>query len=670
MNGLYLKFYELKTRKIHENEFPIERFKSNKYVVHKDNFYILKNTFFIGSVDKKESFAFLRQEDEDIYIEKSEISSLMQNDIILIEHRNNQSFLKEILKRGLESIIVTVKKKNKKFFYYTDKPLNKKIIVSDEKNVTLGNVLNLEILKIEEKLIHTKIKNIIGSINDPDIEMKKIVAYHEWPVFNQDELERLAGKIKVNYNYEKTKRLNLTNKLIITIDGKDAKDLDDAISLEIINNNYLLGVHIADVSHFVQKSSLIDDAAFAKSTSVYMANKVIPMLPFKLSNDLCSLNANEEKLTLSCMILINKNGEVLNYEIKETIIKSSYRLTYDDVNNFLNKNKSLGDKKLDKLLLKMNEISEILKKIRKKRGEIEFRSDELKFIIDKNEKVVDVEIRKTNLAEALIESFMLIANETVAYHMEKMKLPSIYRIHEKPSEKKLEESFKKLNLLNIDYKKEEKNLNFKLQNILKNVRNSQNEYLVNSILLRSMSQAKYFEKPLGHFGLATLNYTHFTSPIRRYPDLILHRIIKDFLISKNYDKIEYYGKILSEVAKHTSTMERVSINIERDVVKLKSCEFLANKIGNIFEGQIMQIMKNGFFVQLKNGIEGFVNAKLNYDNYSYEPMLLGYKIKGHLYKLADKIEVKLIGVDMLTREIDFLIHKKKKVKINESNRKK
>ena len=662
MNTIYLKFHELNTRKIHEDEFETNiELKKYQYLQYNEPYYELKKNVFIGSVDLKENFGFLRQPIEDLYLEKKEIKDLTNNDVVLVEIKKNNPKVKLILKRGLETIIATIQKRRNGYKYFTDKPLYRNIIVGDESLAVDGLVVKLKVELISGDKIYAYIDEVIGHINDPDIEILKIVAYHNWPDIDVNELEKEANNLNINIEEEKKSRLDLTDKLIVTIDGKDAKDLDDAISLEIIDNNYILGVHIADVSLYVKENSLIDKAAYQKSTSVYMANKVIPMLPHKLANDLCSLNPNTTKLTLSCIMTINSEGKVIDYQITKSFIESKARLNYDDVNNLLENNISLGDKRIDDLIFKMNELSQKLALNRRRRGELEFDSEELQFEFNDKNEVINVYPRKTGLGEELIESFMLIANETVAFHMEENGFPSIYRIHEKPDTDKLDEALDKLSRLNIEYNKKAIHNVKELQKILKSAKNTDREFVVNMIMLRSMQRAKYDKNPLGHFGLAARYYTHFTSPIRRYPDLILHRIIKELVLGENNSlkRYNYYEKNLETIAKHTSVQERVAIEIERDVIDLKSCEYLLDKIGSVFDAQIVQVLKSGLFVRLTNGIEGFINMKNIYRNSTYDPVMLGYYANGKLYKLGDKIQVELIDVNMLDRQIDFIIYNKK-----------
>ncbi|MDY0276892.1 MAG: ribonuclease R [Acholeplasma sp.] len=671
-NELYLKFYEAKSRKINEEDLQGLDLSDASFLVFNEPFWQLKNNVFIGSVDRKESFAFLRQENDDIYLDRQEIKNIMNNDVILVEVVKGNPKVKLVLKRGLETIIATVEKRKNVFKYYTDKPLDRRIIVGDEKLAVIGNVVKLRVQSIVEDKIYAEIIEVIGHVDDPDIDILKIVAYYNWPDPNMDELEKIASEIKVDWESERKNRLDLTNDFIVTIDGKDAKDLDDAISLTVKDGKYQLGVHIADVSHFVTEDSIIDKEAYEKATSVYMANRVIPMLPHKLANDLCSLNPNTEKLALSCLMVLDEDGKVIEYNIQKTIINTSYRLNYDDVNDLIESNKSLGDKKLDDMIILMNELSQKLSQIRKKRGELEFDSEEIKFVFNKNNEVIDVYPKNTKKAEELIESFMLIANETVAFHMEVNGFPSIYRIHEKPDNIKLDEALNTLGRLGINFNKKAIHNVKELQKILKSVKGEDKEFIVNMILLRSMQRAKYDQNSLGHFGLAARYYTHFTSPIRRYPDLILHRIIGDLVLGNNNSlkQFNHFNKILDEVAKHSSVQERVAIEIEREVNQLKSCEFLLRKIGTIYKAQITQVIKTGMFVRLKNGIEGFINMKHLYRNSQYDAVMLGYYAKGKLYKIGDFIKVELVDVNMIEREIDFAIVSEKGGRSNENNRKK
>lgn len=664
MNEIYLKFHELKTRSIHENELGKLDLDQYEHIHYESPYYILNDDIFIGSIDKKDHFGFLRQEEDDIYVDGRNIRDVMNNDIIMIQNKDNPKLVM-ILKRSLNYIIATVQKRRQGLKFFTDKPLGKEVEVEDARKLAGGHVVKLEVIEISKRKIYTKLVEIIGHINDPNIEILKIVASHDWPEFDNKPLEDEILNLDIDMEKELKERLDLANEFTFTIDGKEAKDLDDAISLKVVDGIYHLGVHIADVSLYVKEGSLVDEAAYAKSTSVYMANTVIPMLPPKLSNDLCSLNVDEDKLTLSCLMQIDKTGKVIDYKIAKTVIKTDYRLNYEDTNKYLEDGISQGNKKLDKTISHMQELSQILAKMRRARGEIEFESEEINFKFNEKGKVTGVYTVVTGMSENIIESFMLAANETVAYHMEHSGFPSIYRIHESPDTAKLTEAMERLGRLGIGINKSDVGNPLELQKITKEVSGKPNSYVVNMILLRAMQRAKYDPVPVGHFGLAARYYTHFTSPIRRYPDLILHRMIKELVLGEAKDiksRSAYYQANLAEIADHTSIQERIAIDIERDVNKLISCQYLNGKIGQVFSGQVIQMMRSGMFIRLDNGIEGFIAVKDNYRNSYFDADLLAYRVDNTMYKLGQSLEVELSDVNMLELQIDFSIHTKTKNK--------
>ena len=663
MEQVYLTFYEQQSRKVHKDNIGDIQIDLYPFLVFEDPFYVLKPDILIGKLDHKKTFGFLRQELGDIYIDQRDLSDAMHDDIVIVKE-GVAPRIEFIVKRALKVIVATLKKTSKGLFFEPDTYIDRRLEVEAYEGLVSGHVVMLEVESIDQFAVYTHVQKLIGHINDPDINTLKIVFGFEWPQKFTDEVIDSLKDIKINYDQEKKDRLDLTNQLIVTIDGKDAKDLDDAISLTIKDDLYHLGVHIADVSHYVRENTLIDEEAYRRSTSAYLADRVIPMLPHLLSNDLCSLNPHEMKLTLSCMMVLDMNGKVVSYDIQKTFIESKRRLTYDEVNQLFKENKSLNDKALEDMLYQMNELSQKLKVIRKQRGEIEFESSELGFIVDKQGRVLDVYQRTTDEAEELIESLMLIANETVAFHMFHANLPGIYRIHEKPDQIKLKTALQTVAKLGFPVNLKQIGNPKPLQILTQNTADTPYSYIVHMLLLRAMQKAKYSEISEPHYGLGARYYSHFTSPIRRYPDLILHRMIHRLVLgeAKNIKKdVEHFESILPEVATHTSDQERKAVQMERDVAKLKSCEYMSDKIGNHFKGLITQMMPSGMFVKLDNGIEGFVPLRALDDYYMYDEANLTFiGNRGKKYRLGDLVKVELLDVDLGTKKMDFVIVDKKK----------
>lgn len=665
MNNVYLEFYNQQTRKLPLTNFKDIKIEEYPFLVIEDTNLCLKPDILIGRLDHKKTFGFLRQELGDIYIDQRYLSDSMHDDIVLVKEGVEPKIVL-IVERALTVIIATVKKTKRGLFFEPDTYLDRRLEVEDTEGLVAGHVVMLEVESIEHFGIYAHVKKIIGHIEDPDINTLKIVYGYEWPQKFSDEVMNSLKDIHIDYEAEKKQRLDLTKQLIVTIDGKDAKDLDDAISLTIEDGLYHLGVHIADVSHFVTEDSPLDQEAYRRSTSSYLADRVIPMLPHLLSNDWCSLNPNEIKLTLSCNMVLDMDGTVLSHKIQKSFIQSHRRLNYDEVNQFLKNNISMHDKRVEDMLIMMNELSQKLKVIRKARGEIEFESSELGFIVDKQGHVLDVYERTTDDAEELIESFMLIANETVAFHMNKADLPCLYRIHENPDVIKLKNALTMVSRMGFPVNMKHLGNPKPLQILTENSSGTPYSYIIHMMLLRAMQKAKYSEVLSPHYGLGAQYYAHFTSPIRRYPDLILHRLIHTFVLgeSKNIKKdLSHFKEIMPEVATHTSDQERKAVQMERDVAKLKSCEFMADKVGNYFKAMITQMMPSGMFVKLSNGIEGFVPLRVLDDYYMYNEALLTFiGNRGKKYRLGDTVKVELLDVDLGTKKMDFVIVDKNKNK--------
>ena len=674
MENLYLEFYNQQTRKLHQDIVKDVDLSLYPLVTFDAPYYVLNSDILVGRLDHKKTFGFLRQELEDVYIDQRYLGDAMHDDIVLVKEGVEPKVI-EVLKRALTVIIATLKKSKRGVYFDSDTYLDRRLEVDIPKEIVVGHVVTLKVESIDQHGIYAHVDKIIGHINDPDIQTLKIVYSYEWPTKFSDELLESLNHIDIDLDKEMKERIDLTDQHIVTIDGKDAKDLDDAIHLEIKDNQYHIGVHIADVSYYVKEDTLLDEEAYRRSTSSYLADRVIPMLPHKLSNDLCSLNPNEIKLTLSCFMVLDMDAKVISYDIQKTFIESKKRLNYDEVNDFLIRGKKLGDPTTEEMLLKMNELSLKLKKIRHQRGEIEFRSSELGFKVDSKGRVLDIYERKTDDAEELIESFMLIANETIAFHMHHMDIPSIYRIHEKPDVAKLKNALQTVAKLGFPVNMKQIGQPRPLQILTEKTADSKYSYIVHMALLRAMQKAKYSELQEPHYGLGARYYTHFTSPIRRYPDLILHRIIHRIVLGESKDlkkEMYHFQSIMPDVAQHTSDQERKAVQLERDVSKLKSCEYMSDKVGNHFKASIVQMMPSGMFVKLVNGIEGFVPLRALDDYFMYdETNLTYYSRQGVRYRLGDEVKVELLEVDITDRKMDFgIVSKKqnKKVKPHENHR--
>jgi len=670
MENVYLEFYNHQTRKIHQDDLKGIELEKYPYLVLDAPYYSLKQGILIGRLDHKKTFGFLRQELEDIYIDQRYLGDAMHDDIVLVKEGVEPKVVL-VVKRALTVLVATLKKTPKGLFFEPDTYLDRRLEVDSKEGLVQGHVVMLEVESIDEYGVYAHVQQIIGHTNDPDINTLKIVHAYEWPQKFTDQVIDSLKHIHIDMEAEQKSRLDLTKELIVTIDGKDAKDLDDAISLTVKDGFYHLGVHIADVSHYVQEGSLIDDEAYRRSTSSYLADRVIPMLPHLLSNDLCSLNPNELKLTLSCNMILDMDAKVVSHEIKKSYLISKKRLTYDEVNHYLKNNQTLHNHDVEQMLTTMNELSQKLKKIRALRGEIEFESSELGFIVDDKGRVLDVYERKTDDAEELIESFMLIANETVAFHMHEAKLPSIYRIHENPDVTKLKTALQTVAKLGFPVNLKQIGSPKPLQILTKNTSDTPYGYIVHMLLLRAMQKAKYSNELAPHYGLGATYYAHFTSPIRRYPDLILHRLIHRFVLGESKNRrtdLQHFESIMNEVATHTSDQERKAVQMERDVQKLKSCEYMSDKIGNHFKSTITQMMPSGMFVKLASGIEGFVPLRVLDDYYMYDEANLTFMgRRGKKYRLGDQVKVELLDVDLATKKMDFVIVDKNKPKKDYKN---
>ncbi|WP_201307323.1 ribonuclease R [Companilactobacillus farciminis] len=503
---------------------------------------------------------------------------------------------------------------------------------------------------------------IIGNKNDPGVDIMSIVVDNDInPEFPNEVLKEAESIPDHVLDSDRVGRKDLTKNMVITIDGDDSKDFDDAVGLDMLpNGNFHLEVDIADVTHYVKEGSPLDEEAYARGTSTYLVDRVIPMLPFRLSNGICSLNPGEDRLALTCEMEIDHSGNVVKHEIYPSVIQSKYRMTYNNVNEILKGDEELTEEyaPLVPMLKQMAELHEILFNKRHQRGAIDFEETEAQIIVDENGKPIDIKLRERGTSEKMIESFMLAANETVAEHYNVKHVPFLYRVHEKPDEEKIKNFFEFAAAMGVQVKGNLKEITPKMfQNVLSDVVGTPEEQVVTIMLLRSLQQARYSDEPLGHFGLAAKYYTHFTSPIRRYPDLTVHRMIHSYAENGfTDDEQAKWGNKLQEIAEHTSSRERISINAERAVDDLKKTEYMADQVGNTFDAVVSSVTSFGMFIQLDNTVEGLIhisNMKDDFYEFDEKSLSMHGRGTGKTFKVGQPIKVKLIRADVEHRQIDF-----------------
>lgn len=604
----------------------------------------------------------------DVFISQNNLNSANDKDRVKIEiikekeyGKNAEGKVVEILQRNT-SQIVGLYKKNKGFgFVISDKDSLSSDIYIDEKfskKAKNNDKVVCEIIKYPKNgSPEGKIVEVLGNKNDFNVDVLSIIRSYGLKDNFSKKTKKEAIFIEKEVDIKKEKdRKDLRDLFTVTIDGRDSKDFDDAISIEKDEEDFILYVHIADVSHYVKENSEIDKEAYQRGNSTYLYNIVLPMLPEELSNGICSLNPNENRLALSLKMRINKSGKVVDYKIYKSIIKSNYRLVYDDVNDYLdNKDKVYDDEILIEKLELFDNLYKILKNKREKRGAIDFNFTESQIDVNEKGDVLNISIFERGSANKMIEEFMLVSNETIASLFAYMDFPSLYRIHEKPKDEKVE-SFK--NILNtLGYNIKGKELHPKdFQEILKEVSGKDDESLVNMLMLRTMRKAKYANYRDIHFGLATKYYTHFTAPIRRYPDLIVHRLVKDFLDNK-FENISQSSleKQLAKNSEHLSITERNSEECERDVEDLYKCKYMKKYIGEKFQGIISTITDFGIFIELENTVEGCFMYKFSNDHFEYIEQKLSCvnRDNNKRYKIGQKVLIKVKNVDLEKRNIDF-----------------
>lgn len=674
---------------IHPAEMPmfynfLDELEEDGYIVRTKKGRVMSPNqmgLFVGKfVSHRKGYGFVESDEEfkqDLFIPKDDINGALHNDRVMAEvvtpatdDRRAEGKVIKIIKREVTRV-VGLFQENKSFGFVVpdDKKFNQDIFIpkrvfsgakNDDKVVCEITVWPQENRKPEGKIIE-----VLGQKGERGVEIDSIIRAHGLP-------EEFPKKVIEEANYvadqdlgdEMGRRVDLRDLNIFTIDGEDAKDLDDAISIEVLpNGNYKLGVHIADVTHYVKEKNKLDKEALKRATSVYLVDKVIPMLPKQLSNGVCSLNPFEDKLTLSCIMEIDSHGKVVNSEIAETVINSKARMTYTEVSDILEKD----DEKLKKTFapqvddfIKAEKLARILMERRKIRGAIDFDFPEAKIILNGNGEVADIKHYERRISNKMIEEFMLIANETVAEHFYWLQLPFVYRIHETPSAEKMEDLKKFIATFGYTIKGDLENVHPKeIQGIVEKIKGTKEEESISTIALRSMKQAKYSPQCVGHFGLAAKYYCHFTSPIRRYPDLQIHRIIKEQLNNKiNNKRQEQLAHIVEYASTQSSERERAAELAERDVHDYYKACYMADKVGQEFDGTVSSVTSFGMFIELENTVEGLIRlANMRDDYYIYNQET--YTIMGErthkTFKIGDTVRIKVDNVNVDFREIDFAL---------------
>ena len=643
--------------------------KNNNYLLF-ENSHLLKGFIEINASGS----GFLLQDSEDVYIPYKHLNNSNDGDFVIVELLKSKGIKREgkvirILKRSLGSSLAEVYLFNGKTYLklLDDKCNDYKLEIEDNNlNLVEGMIVKVEIVKeVSKKDFLVKIVNVIGHKNSPDIDTLKICSeFNIETEFN----DKVLGEVKsIPNNIDENdikNRVDLRDKVIFTIDGADTKDIDDAVSIEKLNNgNYKLGVHIADVSFYVKEGSELKNTAFNRGNSVYLADRVIPMLPVELSNGICSLNENADRFAFSCVMEIDNKGQTVSYDIFKSIIRSKKKMTYDNVNKLFDGNIPEGYEEFKNDLLLMKELYEILESSSEKKGKLDFISDEVKLKVDDDGKVLEVCKYETGIGQKLIENFMIAANTTVGTHIYNMALPFVYRVHGTPEAEKLRGFVSYVSLLGYKLIGKSNFENIKpleLQNIMKQLEDKKEYKYLNNKLLRCMQKAEYSPYNIGHFGLALDNYSHFTSPIRRFSDLMVHYFLNEYLVKNNYNKdfIDNWNNRLPFICEHISKTERTAEDCEREVNDMKIAEYMENHIGEVYKATIDGCLSKGFFVVTDNLISGLVSLDTLPKFYTYNEELNAYlNKKGKIcYRAGDEVTVKCIGASKEKRQVDFTIY--------------
>ncbi|MDY3277067.1 MAG: ribonuclease R [Staphylococcus chromogenes] len=662
-----------------EQEGKVKRTKQDRYQKQGPKPGLVRGTL----SQNKKGFAFLRPDEEgieDIFIPPTKINRAMDGDTVIVEvkksrgdHRKGkvEGEVKSIETHSVKQVVGTyTEARHFGFVVPDDKRIMQDIFIPKGQDLGAvdGHKVLVQITQYSDGSNNPEghISAILGHKNDPGVDILSIIYQHGIEIeFPDDVLKEAEAVPETILPSEIEGRRDLRQDLTITIDGADAKDLDDAIAIKKLpNGNMELTVSIADVSYYVKEGSALDREAYDRATSVYLVDRVIPMIPHRLSNGICSLNPKVDRLTMSCRMEINSRGEVVQHDIFDSVIYSDARMTYTEVNEIITEQNAVTREKYKEITPMLDlaqQLSQQLIQMRRRRGEIDFDIKEAKVLVNEEGIPQEVVARERGEGERLIESFMLAANETIAEHFSKMEVPFIYRVHEQPKSERLRQFFDFITNFGIMIKGTGEDIHpSTLQNITQEVEGRPEDRVISTMMLRSMQQAHYDADNLGHFGLAADYYTHFTSPIRRYPDLIVHRLVRKYLIEKSMNgKAQHeWQEKLPQMAEHTSNRERRAIDAERDTDDLKKAEYMIQHLGDEFEGVISSVANFGMFVELPNTIEGMVtiqNMSDDYYHFDERQMALIGERKASVYRIGDVIKVKVIHVDVDERQIDFQI---------------
>ena len=657
------------------SEGKLQITKRGKYLKGEGHPAGLEGTF----ISNARGFGFVEIEgmEQDLFIPENDVNGAFHKDQVQVELLKNQhgkrqeAKVTKIVSHGITQIVGTYERSKTFGFVIPDnEKISTDIFVREEhsKGAVTGHKVVVELTDYgdEKHKPEGRVTEIIGHVNDPGVDIMSVVKGFELPTEFEEKVLRQAQRVSGEVSEaDRAGRRDLRDVMMVTIDGEDAKDLDDAVNVCKQGENYCHRAHIADVTNYVQENSALDREALKRGTSVYLVDRVIPMLPHALSNGICSLNQGVDRLALSCLMTVNPKGEVIDYEIVESVINVDRRMSYTAVKKILEDEDADTIKEYEQLVpmfRQMQELALILREKRRKRGSIDFDFPESKIVLDKDGVPLEIKPYERNTATKIIEDFMLLANETIAQHFYWMEVPFVYRTHDTPDPEKICKLGTFINNFgyHIKVKSGENEIHPKeIQKLLCKIEGSDEEALISRLTLRSMKQAKYTVNCTGHFGLACPYYCHFTSPIRRYPDLQIHRIIKDQLRGRlKEEKIEHYKAILPEVAKHSSEMERRADEAERETDKLKKAQYMKKRIGEIFEGVISGITAWGIYVELPNTVEGMIHvSRLTGDYYYYreETYEMVGRDTGKCYKLGQKVKIAVYDVDVFTKNIDFVL---------------